>query len=299
MAALIKAKPFLKWAGGKGQIIGEIQKMYPFPDGSITKYAEPFVGGGSVLFDVLGKYELDDVYISDINKELITTYVAVKNNLADVVSRLKSMQSEYLSLNNEDRKAYYYNKRRSFNDNKTMDTSAGSAEIAALMIFLNRTCFNGLYRVNSKGEFNVPMGSYKNPRICDEENLAAVSESLKNVKIVCGDYKLSGDFIDEHTFVYFDPPYRPLNSTSSFTAYSEAEFGDKQQAELADFVFEVSKRGAKVALSNSDPKNENESDNFFERLYSGLSIKRIYANRMINSKAAERGKISELIISNF
>ena len=167
------------------------------------------------------------------------------------------------------------------------------------MIFLNKTCFNGLFRVNRKGLFNVPMGAYKNPLICDEINLRLVSEKLKNVNIVCGDYKKSADFIDEHTFVYFDPPYRPLTETSNFTAYTENSFNDEEQIALADFVSEMTDKGAKVLVSNSDPKNVNIFDNFFDDIYSSYKIKRIEAARMINCKSEERGKIKELLISNF
>ena len=172
-------------------------------------------------------------------------------------------------------------------------------EKAALMIFLNKTCFNGLFRVNKKGLFNVPMGAYKNPLICDEENLRAVSKKLKSVTIVCGDYKESARFIDENTFVYFDPPYRPLTETAGFTSYSENPFEDAEQIELANFVTEMSDRGAKVLVSNSDPKNANEEDDFFDDIYSSHTIRRIEATRMINSNADARGKIRELLISNF
>ena len=167
------------------------------------------------------------------------------------------------------------------------------------MIFLNKTCFNGLCRVNKKGLFNVPMGAYKNPLICDEKNLRAVSEKLQNVKIVCGDYRKSAEFIDEHTFVYFDPPYRPLTETASFTAYTENLFNDEEQIELAEFVESMHKKGAKVVVSNSDPKNSNTEDDFFDKIYSAHKIKRVEATRMINCNSEARGKIKELLISNF
>ena len=172
-------------------------------------------------------------------------------------------------------------------------------ELAALMIFLNKTCFNGLYRVNGKGEFNVPMGAYKNPLICNEENLMAVSQKLQNVKIVCGDYKESASFIDDETFVYFDPPYRPLNKTSNFTSYTEQLFDDNKQLELAKFVQELDNKGALIVISNSDPKNTDESDNFFDDAYSKQNIHRVSATRMINRNSDARGKINELLISNF
>ena len=172
-------------------------------------------------------------------------------------------------------------------------------EKAALMIYLNKTCFNGLYRVNKNREFNVPMGLYKKPTICDEENLRAVSEKLKNVTIVCGDYRESADFIDKDTFVYFDPPYRPLTTTSSFTAYTENNFDDNSQIDLASYVNNLHKKGAKIVVSNSDPKNININDTFFDDIYAQHFIRRVNATRMINSNGQSRGKIKELLISNF
>jgi len=167
-----------------------------------------------------------------------------------------------------------------------------------LLIFLNKTCFNGLYRVNSKGLFNVPIGSYKKPPICDAENLRLISRLLENVQINCGDYSKCADFIDDNTFAYIDPPYRPLTATASFTSYSENEFCDKQQIELGKFVDEIAAKGAKIVVSNSDPKNSDESDSFFDDLYSNYTIMRISAKRMINSKATGRGNINELLICN-
>ena len=291
-------KPFLKWAGGKGQLLKEIEHYYPF-DSTITKYAEPFVGGGAVLFDVLSKYNIKEIYISDINAELINTYHIIKHRIDDLIALLETYQEEYTSLDTKDRKTYYMSMRDKFNDIKVNGNDTKNVTKAALMIFLNKTCFNGLYRVNKKGLFNVPMGSYKNPLICDERNLRAVAEKLQNVEVVCGDYKESADFIDKHTFVYFDPPYRPLTETSSFTAYTETLFTDEEQIELAEFVDEMNKKGAKIVVSNSDPKNTNEDDEFFDNIYSNHKIKRVEATRMINSNSQGRGKIRELLISNF
>lgn len=294
----LPVKPFVKWAGGKAQILEEIRKRYPCGLGkTITKYAEPFVGGGAVLFDVLSKYKLEKVYISDINRELIETYVQIRDNVEELISVLNALELEYLSLSNEERKDYYYAKRKHFNSLKSNDDN--SIEIAALFIYMNKTCFNGLYRVNSKGEFNVPMGSYKNPTICDADNLRAVSVRLQDVKIICGDYKKSSEFIDNKTFAYFDPPYRPLSATSSFTSYAQNGFNDERQTELAQFIKEMSQKGAYIVASNSDPQNTDVSDNFFDNLYKPLSIARISANRAINSVGAGRGRISELLISNF
>ena len=245
-------KPFLKWAGGKGQLLKEIAQYYPFDDAAITKYTEPFVGGGAVLFDILSRYDINEVYISDINAELINTYRIVKDKINELIALLSDYQSEYIPLNTDARKGYYNVKRDRFNVLKVNGNEQENIEKAALMIFLNKTCFNGLYRVNKKGLFNVPMGAYKNPMICDESNLRAVSEKLQNVTIVCGDYRKSADFIDKNTFVYFDPPYRPITDTASFTAYTENLFNDEEQIELARFVDEMDKKGAKIVVRKED-----------------------------------------------
>lgn len=290
-------RPFLKWAGGKGQLLAEIEKYYPFDDAGIIKYAEPFVGGGAVLFDILSKYELEAVYISDTNAALINVYEAVRDNVSELIERLEKIQAEYLSMDNENRRKIYILNRERFNC-LTIGNEV-NVEKAALMIFLNRTCFNGLYRVNRKGQFNVPIGSYKKPLICDEDNLRAVAEKLKNVEIVCGDYTKLVDSIDEHTFVYIDPPYRPLTDTANFTSYTEVEFDDAEQIRLARFVDVLSSKGARLLVSNSDPKNANVNDDFFDKLYSLYNIHRVTAARMINSNGSARGEISELLISNF
>ncbi len=294
-----KVKPFLKWAGGKGQLLSEIEKYYPFADGKITKYAEPFVGGGAVLFDILSKYDLDEVYISDINAELINTYRIIRDDIDELIAMLTAMQSEFVPMDTEHRKIYYTAKRERFNDLKLNVNENINIEKAALMIFLNKTCFNGLFRVNKKGLFNVPMGAYKNPMICDKNNLRAVSEKLQRVTIVCGDYKESADFIDENTFIYFDPPYRPITDTASVTAYTENLFNDEEQIKLARFVDAMHIKGAKIVISNSDPKNSNAEDDFFDNIYSSHMIKRVEATRMINCNSEARGKIKELLISNF
>ena len=258
-------RPIVKWAGGKGQLIGEISALYPEGLGtSVKKYAEPFVGGGAVLFDILSKYDLDEVYISDINAELINMYRKVKTEARELIALLSEYQGQFIPLADNERKIYYYERREKYNNLISSGESKDSLEAAALFIFLNRTCFNGLYRVNGKGLYNVPMGAYKNPLICDEDNIIAASEALQNVEIVCGDYKESERFIDQNTFVYFDPPYRPLNATSNFTSYTENNFGDKEQIELSSFASRMRKKGAQIVLSNSDPKNTNSEDEFFD-----------------------------------
>lgn len=293
-------KPILKWAGGKTQLINEIYQSFPSEFGkSITKYAEPFVGGGALLFDVLSKYELNEVYISDVNGELINMYLMVRDHVNEIIELLHQYSDTFLPLMDFERREYYYQKRDEFNKLIELGQSKNGIESAALFIFLNRTCFNGLYRANKKGLFNVPMGVYKNPMICNADNLREVSAALKDVNIVCGDYQESISFIDHNTLVYLDPPYRPLKGRESFISYTEKEFDDNAQIELAKYIDLISAKGAYVIMSNSDPKNVDESDNFFEDLYSKYEINRIYAKRIINSKANSRGAISELLIRNF
>ncbi|MFI3205894.1 MAG: DNA adenine methylase [Clostridia bacterium] len=292
-------KPFLKWAGGKGQLLSDIRKSYPKELGNkINKYAEPMVGGGAVLFDILSNYQMDEVYINDINIDLINAYKTVKEQVKELIKLLEVYQFEYVPMKTEDRKEYYYDKRDRFNAIK-LNGNKVNVEKAALLIFLNKTCFNGLYRVNKSGGFNVPMGAYKNPCICDKENLINVSKALQNVTIHCGEYTHSEEFIDKNTFVYIDPPYRPLSETSSFTSYNESEFGDKEQIELSEFANILKSKKAKVVLSNSDPKNADENDNFFDEIYKEFVIKRVKATRMISSKSSSRGKINELLIANY
>ncbi|MDD4096121.1 MAG: DNA adenine methylase [Oscillospiraceae bacterium] len=296
----LSIRPFVKWAGGKGQLLDEIRKEYPSELGkSITKYAEPFVGGGAVLFDVLSKYQLKSVYISDTNAELINTYKMVRDNVNKLLEELSDLKDKYVPMNDAERHELYYEKRERFNELKMNGNRKTDIEKAVLFVFLNKTCFNGLYRVNRKGQFNVPIGAYKKPLICDEDNLRNISKALSNVEIVGADYRESKRFIDDNTFVYFDPPYRPLTETASFTAYTESLFDDAAQRELAEFVAELDKKGAKVVVSNSDPKNSNTDDDFLDRLYSRHRIRRVEASRMINCNSEMRGKISELLIANY
>ncbi len=294
---VVQLKPFVKWAGGKSQLVNELEKMIPVDSEKvITKYVEPMVGGGALLFDVLSKFDFEQIYISDKNSELINAYNVIKNNIDGLISKLTEMQLLFLPMDENGRKYFYYAVRDNFNNLELNEKN--SVEKAALFIFLNKTCFNGLYRVNRKGQFNVPMGAYKNPTICDETNLRNVSNALQNVEIVCGDYSLSKSVIDEKSFVYLDPPYRPISETSGFTSYNTDVFDDNEQIRLAQFIEEINKTGAKIVLSNSDPQNVNEEDTFFEELYKSYKIKKVESSRMINSKSDGRGKIKELLICN-
>ena len=293
----VTLKPFVKWVGGKSQLVEQIEKMLPKTGEKVlTKYAEPMVGGGALFFSILSKYDFEELYISDINAELINAYQAVKNDVDNLIAKLNEMQMLFLPMDENGRKYFYYTVREKFNS--TTLTEETATENAAQFIFLNKTCFNGLYRVNRKGQFNVPMGAYKNPTICDDESLRNIHEALQNVTIVCGDYSLSKSFIDKDTFVYLDPPYRPISETSGFTAYNTDVFDDNEQIRLSRFIDEINLSGAKIVLSNSDPKNVNEEDNFFDDLYKNYKINRVEASRAINSKGDKRGKINELLICN-
>lgn len=295
-----KIKPFVKWAGGKGSLLSQLNAFYPIElkKGKIECYIEPFIGGGAVLIDILQNYKVKEAYAFDINLELINSYNVIKNNVEELITNLKLIEKEYLALEIEERKEYYYNIRNQYNSYK-LTQSEISLQKAVEFIFLNRTCFNGLYRVNRNGEFNVPIGNYKKPTICDEENLRELSKLIKNVNFKYGDYKTSREYIKRNTFVYFDPPYRPLNITSGFTSYTKDDFNDENQKELALFYKELNSDDVKLMLSNSNPKNTNKEDKFFDNIYQGFNISEIYANRMINANAQARGKISEILITNY
>ncbi len=302
---ITKAKPFLKWAGGKGQLLKQFENYYPkeLKEERITKYCEPFIGSGAVYYHILQNYDIQESLIVDVNQELILAYQTIKKDVEALIKSLSILEEKYLAKEQEERKDFFYETREAFNNNleKIDFDNFSNAWIERTMqtIFLNRTCFNGLFRVNSKGGFNVPFGDHKNPKICYNENLHAISDLIQNTTILKGDFTKSKDFIDSDTFVYFDPPYRPLNKTSSFTSYSKFEFTDEEQLKLAAFFEEMDHKGAKMLLSNSDPKNENPEDNFFEDAYQTFNIDRVLASRAINSKAEKRGKINEIIVTNY
>lgn len=300
------AKPFLKWAGGKGQLIESLVNLFPaeIKTGEINKYAEPFIGGGALFFYVAQNYpQIEKFYISDANQELVLAYTTIQKDVESLISFLATLEKNYHALDSLAQKEFFYEQRKKFNEKLlTVDFNKFQAdwvERTVEIIFLNRTCFNGLFRVNSKGEFNVPFGDYKNPRICDADNLRAVSALLQKTEIKLGDFVASEEFVDASTFVYFDPPYRPISKTASFNSYSKFEFGDEAQKRLAEYYALLSKKKAKLMLSNSDPKNEDPDDHFFEDLYKGFRIERVDASRNINSKASKRGKIKELVIINY
>ena len=290
------AKPFIKWVGGKTQLLNEVKETLPrdFATRQQITYVEPFVGGGAVMFWILQAYpNIERAIINDINPELICTYRVIKEDVDALIDKLATIQAEYIPLNSEGRKDYFMRQRALFNTKQTTPI-----ETAALFIFLNRTCFNGLYRVNSKGEFNVPHGKYANPRICDADNLRACAKVLQKVEILCGDFSETGRYASPNTLFYFDPPYKPITETSSFTSYAKEGFNDDEQIRLRDFCNQISQDKALFVASNSDPHNVNPREFFFDNIYNHFVIRRVSAARMINSDASGRGAVSELMISN-
>ena len=266
--------PIVKWVGGKRQLMFELLKNMPK---SYNRYFEPFIGGGALFFEL----QPENAYISDMNEELINLYFVVRDNVYELISDLNKheISKEYfLEIRNLDRTSEYKN--------------LSNVQRASRFIYLNRTCFNGLYRVNSQGQFNVPFGNYKNPRIVDENNLLNCSELLKNTEIKCADFSEILTKVKKGDFVYFDPPYVPLNETSSFTSYTKDGFDMDMQFKLRDICDELDSMGVKFMLSNSDTKFVNE-------LYSNYEIKKVFASRAVNANAEGRGKITEVLVRNY
>ncbi len=295
-ASRVRAHPFIKWVGGKTQLISEIASRLPVDFMSYDTYVEPFVGGGAFLFHVLQTYPaVKRVVINDLNAKLMTLYRVVKEKPESLITTLKDMESYYRSLDAAGKKLLFLSEREKFNSVGMLD----NVSLAAKFIFLNRTCFNGLYRENGKGAFNVPFGRYANPTICDVHNLRVASRLLQRVDIVCGDFAETENHIFGRTLFYFDPPYKPLSATSSFNSYSKAGFNDDEQKRLAAFCRELDSRGIRFILSNSDVRGCDPSNNFFDDLYAGFDIQRVYAVRSVNANAERRGRLTELLISNF
>ncbi len=292
------AKPFLKWAGGKTQLIGDIEKSLPYEiSNKKFTYIEPFVGSGAVLFWMLNNFpNMQKAVINDINEDLINTYKTIASKPKELISILQQLQNEFHALENkpEEKKEYYYQKRELYNTrNEELSTQS------ALFIFLNRTCFNGLYRVNKNNGYNVPMGSYKKPTICDIENIFAVSEALQKVEILCGDYEKTLNEATTNSFFYFDPPYKPLSNTSSFNSYAKEDFNDEEQIRLRNFCSKLNQLGHNWMLSNSDVKGKDTNDNFFDEIYADFLISRVKAKRSINANPEKRGELNELLITNY
>lgn len=291
------SKPFVKWVGGKTQLIKNIENSLPqnFALKKRVTYIEPFVGGGAVLFWMLKNFSnITNVVINDINPDLTNAYSVIRNSPKLLIEFLSHKEREYYALENEDsRLEFYMNHRAQYNTNNLSDI-----ERAGLFVFLNRTCFNGMYRVNKKGGFNVPFGKHVRPKICDTQTILADSEALQSVEILTGDFSQTLDYACGNTLFYFDPPYKPISKTSSFTTYSKEDFNDEDQRRLSEFCQKISDRGYDFILSNSDTKNIDPENNFFDELYNKFNIERINAARMINSNASKRGKISEILVSN-
>ncbi|HHU49266.1 MAG TPA: DNA adenine methylase [Clostridiales bacterium] len=299
------ARPFLKWAGGKSQLLSQIKEYFPdkLKKGKLTKYVEPFTGGGAVFFEVSKSFSFEQIVLNDINEELILTYKVIRDSVDELILKLERLEERYSSLTMENKQKMYYEIREQFNNNKhsinLKNPTVNEVDVASHMIFLNKTCYNGLYRLNSKGGFNVPFGKYKSPTICDKINLLNVSRSLQGVILLNVDFEQLTDYIDENTFVYMDPPYRPLSDTSSFNSYQKSPFNDESQRRLANWYRLLNNKiGASLMLSNSDPTNTDPKDTFFEDLYKGFNIYKVFASRAINSRGNERGAISELLITN-
>lgn len=298
----INAKPVLKWAGGKGMLLPQITEYLPtkLKFGAIKRYIEPFIGGGAVFFDIANNYNFEDAYLFDINPELVILYNVIKYDVDDLIAELFELQQKYNIA--EDKAAFYYSIRDEYNSfDKNVNANSFSKDFvrrAALTVCLNRTCFNGLYRVNSKGLFNVPVGKYKNPRILDENNLKEVSKALQYATIIQTDFANVLKYVNKDSFVYYDPPYRPIDA-SSFNSYAVGDFNDEEQIRLKETFTKVDELGALQMLSNSDPTNYNADDHFFDDLYSKYNIHRIWAKRMINSDPNGRDGVRELLITNY
>ncbi len=287
------AKPFVKWVGGKSQLIEQLEALLPadFVRWKDVTYIEPFVGGGAMLFYMLQAHpNIQKAVINDINPNLTTCYKVVRDNPSDLVNSLRAIQEEYYTLlAEESRKDFYLSMREEFNS-KSLDPIRNTT----LFFFLNRTCFNGLYRENKSGLFNVPFGRYDRPTICDAATILADSELLKKVEILTGDYQDTFAQANAQTLFYFDPPYRPLNNTSSFNDYTKETFNDLAQVRLKEFCDKVVAAGYHFMLSNSDCK-----DGFFDKLYGQYVIERVWASRSVNANASKRGKLTEILVHDY
>lgn len=295
------AKPFVKWAGGKGQLLRALESQLPvdFDEQINVTYIEPFVGGGAMLFHMIKNHpNIRRAVINDINKDLIKCYQLIKDKPQELIERLRILESNFSHNNVKDKQELYYAYRDQYNRND-IDVD----ERAALFIFLNHTCYNGLYRVNASGDFNVPYGRYKRPIICNERLIMADHALFSSIELIiqepsdyrCIEKNLSRNHLN---FIYLDPPYRPLNITSYFKEYSNSPFGDIQQEELKEFCDRLTAKGCQLMQSNSDSKLPN-GESYFEHLYQGYHIERVLATRFINANAEKRVKQTELVIRNY
>ena len=295
---MVNVKPFIKWVGGKSQLIEQLDAQLPADFDSLddVTYIEPFVGGGAMLFYMLQHYpNINHAIINDINPDLTTCYRTVRDNPKELIASLQDIENTYLSLNTEEaRKEFFMVVRNRYNE-KNLDPIENTTKF----FFLNKTCFNGLYRVNKKGLFNVPFGRYSNPTICNPETILKDSELLQRVEILNGDFEETFKYAQGNTLFYFDPPYRPLSDTSSFNNYAKEAFNDDAQIRLKKYCDRINDAGFKFMLSNSDCKSVNGEDNFFDVLYAAYQIERVLASRSINSNPNKRGKLTEILVRNY
>lgn len=292
------AKPVLKWAGGKTQLLPVLSAHYPQQLGTkIKKYIEPFFGGGALFFDLYNSARINDAIIMDANPELVMLYKTIQKQPNQLVEALFNLEKNYVSLTETEKEKFYYKVREEFNITRKKKYNAANPLRASQIIFMNRTCFNGLFRVNSKGEFNVPYGHYKKPKILGSANIYAVSNAFQIADILQGDFEDIIPMAKSDVFIYYDPPYKPLNKTSHFNSYTGV-FDDSHQIRLAKVFKHLHQKNIKQMLSNSDPMSA-VGDDFFERLYQEFNISRVEAKRIINVNGAKRGKIFELLITNY
>jgi len=276
MKKLVFPKPFLKWAGGKTNLLGQYEALFPEWSGD---YFEPFIGSGAVFFYLSARPEERKYYLSDLNREIVDAFCAVRDDVEGVIKLLAKHQQ----LHSKD---YFYQVRG------LVPQNLSALEKAARTIYLNKTCFNGLYRVNKKGEFNVPMGNYKKPSILQIETLKAASRALSSADLSTGHYSVLVDKAQAGDFIYLDPPYHPLSKTAMFTNYVAQAFDEKDQMELAEVTAALSKKGCLVMESNSNT-------DFIKDLYKGFKIQEVWARRSINREKSKRGAITELVVTNF
>ena len=295
---MAKAKPFIKWVGGKSQLIEQLEALLPadFAEREDVTYIEPFVGGGAMLFYMLQTYpNIKSAVINDINPDLTLCYQVVRDNPTELIKSLNAIQSDYYALRTEEeRKMFFLQQRERFNSKSLNDI-----DNTTLFFFLNRTCFNGLYRVNKSGKFNVPFGKYTSPTICDSATIYADSKLLQKVDIMTGDFEQTFAKIKGNTFFYFDPPYRPLSNTSNFNDYTKEDFNDNAQIRLKVFCDRLNKNGVNFMLSNSDCLSKDGTDRFFDDLFIDYNIERVWASRNINAIASKRGKLTEIVVNNY
>lgn len=275
------AQPFIKWAGGKGQLLAQYAEYFPIT--ASGTYHEPFLGSGAVFFYLHGCSSFESYRLSDTNGELVNLFVVVRDNHKELLEQLRVHKEQHS-------KKYYYEIREL--DRSPEWKQASDVVRAARMLYLNKTCFNGLWRVNSQGYFNVPMGHYKNPDIYNPERIERASKALQGVTISCQGFESVLEYAQPEDFIYFDPPYVPLNSTSNFTEYSADSFTEQDQVRLASVYRELAQMGCRVMLSNSDT-------HLVKELYQDFHIRKVDARRAINSKPGRRGAIKEVLITNY